>query len=122
MTTFLPARARYAPAISPLWPAPMMIASYVLTDIALLLLPGRIVERQLHDFRRCLLAMVFHGDLDGEFSARLEVRALHVGERDVLLQHRRPGAGRRVADLLAVDHHGQTAAHSHTRDLRWQAD
>src|SRR5271155_3759465 len=30
MQTFLPARARYAAAISPLWPAPMTMASKVL--------------------------------------------------------------------------------------------
>jgi hypothetical protein len=62
--------------------------------------------------------MMFHGDLDHDLRAGLEVRLREVRERDVFLQHGRPGARRRVADLRAAGLDWQAATHGHGRNLR----
>ena len=66
--------------------------------------------------------MVLHGDFDLDLRARLEVRALQVHERDVLLQHRRPRAGRGVAHLPRARVNRDAAAHGRGGNLRRHAD
>ena len=86
------------------------------------LLPRRVVKGQGDHRARRVPALVLGGDLDLDARARLVVRPLQVHERDVLLQDRRPGAGRGVADLPAVAPDRQAAAHGRARNLRRQAD
>src|SRR4249919_4164489 len=88
----------------------------------LLLLPFRLVERQLHDLALCVQALVLDSHFHAQRGARFVVRTLQVHQRDVFLQHRRPRAGGGIADLLAALPHRQAATHRHAGNLRRQAD
>src|SRR5687768_6647091 len=60
----------------------------------------RIKEGRLHDPRTRAATMMLHRDFHLDMGIRLFVRGLHVPERDVLLEQRRPASARRVAHLL----------------------
>ena len=103
-STFLPARARYAAHTRPLWPPPMMIASYRWA-LRCMLMPSSARGSKNGSLRTTALARLRWCSTVTSISTGVpgcKVRRHDVREREILLEQRRPAAARRVADLLAV--------------------
>src|SRR5687768_2188841 len=71
-------------------------------DLSWLALPLGIEEGGLHHLGRDSAALELDGVLHLEESARLGVTRVDRGERDVLLEDRRPGVAGHLAHLAAV--------------------